>query len=149
MWNYLFKQTGNARQTCVTGKDKGAPHEGVDRDGAGVELLFFYKRKDKNRSCLVQKQTPSSSTQPHTHDTVPANKTTICCQQCAQIGGVRVEARSGFRTRLAQREGGGGEHLVPAGTLSVLPALVSSLSLEVGGVPIMPHNIPVNSLIYH
>lgn len=30
---------------------------------------------------------------------------------------------------------GGGEHLDPAGSMSFLPALVSSLSLEVGGVP--------------
>lgn len=58
----------------------------------------------------------------------------ICCQERGQTGEVRVEARSGFKTGLGQREEGG-KHFVPAGTLSVLPALVSSLSLEVGGVP--------------
>ncbi len=103
------------------------------------EMVQEQSFKDKNRNCLVQKQTPSSDTRPHTRDTVLPDTTTICCQQYAQIGGVRVEARSEFRTRLAQRGGGGGGggggHVVPASTLSVLPALVSSLSLEVGGVP--------------
>lgn len=94
-------------------------------------FLFFL---DKNGNGLVQKQTPSSNTWLHTQDTVLSDKTNICCQQYGQTGGVRVEARSGFRTRATQREGGG-EHFVPAVTLSVLPALVRSLSLEVGGVP--------------
>lgn len=79
----------------------------MDRDGAGVDLFFFFfflkRKKDKNRNCLVQKQTPSSKTWPHTHDTVLSDKTTICCQQYAHIGGVRVDARSGFGTRLTQR----------------------------------------------
>ena len=83
------------------------------------ELRYFVQnRKDKKRSRLVQKQTPSSTRWPHRHDTVLADKMTIWCQPYAESGGVWVEARSGFRTRLPQRGGGGGggeEQLVSAG----------------------------------
>lgn len=81
----------------MTGKDKGAPHEGMDRDGAGVELFLFGTGRIKTQTVWFKNRLPALR---HGHIHM-----ILCCLtkqlRCAQIGGVEVKARSGFRTRFS------------------------------------------------
>lgn len=98
------------------------------RDGAGVEVFPFVVTKTE--TVRFKNRLPAL-----THGYIHR---ILCCLTktvWSDWWGVRVEARSGFGTRLTQWGGGGREHCVPALTLNVLSALVRSPSLEVRSAP--------------
>lgn len=96
-------------------------------------FLFFSHKNWKMKAVWFRNKHPGL-TGLHKQDTVVDKPPTTFCYECVNIWW--RERTEGFRMSFPERKRGKKRKtIIPDVTLSVLPALGSCLSLEVGGVP--------------